>query len=517
MHIFTFSKCSRHDDDVVTTSRLMSENANHKLYILVQHIITNEALERELIHHCILSVDKNKHNCRERNIGRNLFENGIKAHTSEAFNNTLNMSRGRPEFASQPKDERRPFDTSMYVYAASVINHEGSLSHQHPQPGEEGLPPLQGQEQQRAQRKREMNVIHSRRKRERQKIEVDVLRDRCSQLSANNLNIFHKNKRLEDLLARANNVVSQSLAGGGNDDNNTLFPSQSCDDTHHSADASPAETTASDAATPTSTSSRLPVSLSSSSSSHVGVAGGGLLSTGSGHPPLVRSPVPTLSPVVSNNVTDGRTNSLYHLVQQQQHRQQQQQHRQQQQRQEQQQQLLQQFNHRQQQQYQQGDHQVQLAMLRRLATSSGIPVSESLHSPTTSTTTSSSSTSGAGATPLFGVGATGRLAGNMSDVPTLLQLQILRQHQEQQQRQQQQQQQQQQLATVATNHPTASYDQWVAREGISTQQQQQQQQYPNAFALGNFSGIPSESLARTVPDAAMTASLRALLSRNDAS
>jgi hypothetical protein len=447
-----------------------------------------------------------------------LFENGIKqAHTSEAFNDTaLNMSRGRPEFAFQAKDALRPFDTSVYVYDASAINHEGSLSHEHPQPGLPPPIPIQGQEEQRAQRKREMNVIHSRRKRERQKIEVEVLRDRCSQLSANNLNIFHKNKRLEDLLARANNMVSQSLAGGGNDDTNTaLFSSQSCDDTNHSGEVSPAEVTASAAATPTSTSSRLPASLSSSSSSHMGVAGGGLLSTGSGHPPLVRTSVPVLPPAVSNDVTDGRTNSLYHLMQQQQHRQQQQ-------RQEQQQQLLQHFNHHQQQQYQQGGPQVQIDMLRRLAASSGIPVNESLRSSTnstTTTTTSASSTSGAGAGagtgPLFGVGGTGRLAGNMSDVPTLLQLQILRQHQEQQQRHHQQQQQ---LASTATNHPTAAYDQWVARGGTPQQQQQQQQHCPNAFALSNFSGIPSEGLARTAtPDVTTTASLRALLSRNDAS
>jgi hypothetical protein len=47
-------------------------------------------------------------------------------------------------------------------------------------------------------------------------------------------------------------------------------------------------------------------------------------------------------------------------------------------------------------------------------------------------TTKTPSTRTAGGGPLFG-GATGRLAGNMSDLPTLLQLQILRQQQQQQQ------------------------------------------------------------------------------------
>jgi hypothetical protein len=463
----------------------------------------------------------------ERNLGNSLFENGIKAHTSrdEPFNNTLKMSRGRPEYPSQAKEERRQFDTSIYVYDASISNHRGGLfSHPHPQPGEERLP-LQGQQEQRVQRKREMNVIHSRRKRERQKIEVEVLRDRCSQLSANNLTIFHQNKRLEELLAKANSMVSQSLAGGGMDDNNTM-PS-SCDDTHHSGDVSPAEATASATATPTSTSSRLPASLSSSASSHVGVAGGGLLSA-----PLARTGTPEpMLPPVNNNMTDRRSNSLYHLVQQQRHRQQQQQQHEQLQQQgagnnhgslqtnQQQQQQLQlhqqQLYHQRQQnhQLQQGDHQMQLAMLRRLAASSGIPGSESLRHPNTTSSSTSSTTSGSTGPPF--TGATGRLAGNMSDVPTLLQLQMLRQHQEQQR------QQQQQLATTATNHPTAAYDQWMARGGTTQhhqqqhQQQQPQQQYPNAFALGNYSGIPSAGLARTIPDATTTASLRALLSRND--
>lgn len=420
-------------------------------------------------------------------------------------------------------EERRPFDTSIYVYDASRINQNGSLSQHYLQSGGEGQPPLQGQEEQRAKRKREMNVIHSRRKRERQKMEVKVLRDRCSQLSAKNLATFHMNKRLEDLLTRANNMVSQSLAGGS-DDNNTLLSIG--DDTHLSGDISPtAETAASATATPASNSLHL-LSSFSSSSSHTGVAVGGLPPTGHS------SPVPMLPPV-SNNMMDGRNSSLYHLVQQQQHRQQQQQQehlqqhlqqQQQQQRQEQeqqqgagnnqgnlqtsttpqQQQQYQQQLHQHQQQNQQGDRQVQLAMLRRVAASSGIQGSEPLHDPTPTTSTSITT---AGAGPLFG-STTGRLAGNMSDLPTFLQLQILRQHQEQQQQQ-------------------LLYDQWMARGGAPQQQQQQQhqeqqhqqQQYsgpvPNAFALGNFSGIPSANLARTIPDAATTASLRALLSRTD--
>jgi len=63
----------------------------------------------------------------------------------------------------------------------------------------------------RTQRKREMNVIHSRRKRERQKIEIEVLRARSLELSGSNLRLFHNNKRLEDLNKQAEDVVDRYL------------------------------------------------------------------------------------------------------------------------------------------------------------------------------------------------------------------------------------------------------------------------------------------------------------------
>ena len=61
----------------------------------------------------------------------------------------------------------------------------------------------------RQERRRQMNTIHSRRKRERQKIEVEVLREQCAQYSALNLSIFHKNKRLEELLELAKQAIEQ--------------------------------------------------------------------------------------------------------------------------------------------------------------------------------------------------------------------------------------------------------------------------------------------------------------------
>jgi hypothetical protein len=374
------------------------------------------------------------------------------------------MSKERPEYSPSAKEDGHPFDTSIFVYETSRNSHDGpsnraSFSQHHPQPGEEGPPLLQQQEEQRTKRKREMNVIHSRRKRERQKIEVKVLRERCSELSAKNLFIFHNNKSLEGLLTRANNLVSQASAEGNNDNNASV---SSCNDAHLPGDISPAEATASASVTPTSSSfqevRRLPSSLSPSSSIHTeAAAGGGLLPTG---PAIAHMSVPML-PSVSNRAADGRTASLNHLMQQQQHRQQQQRQEQQQQLQQhqllgtgnnhdnlqtsctlqrQQQQLhyqqqhqqLQQHQQQHQQQQQQGDHQVQLAMLRRAAAPSKVPGSDLPATESMINTTKTPSTRTAGGGSLFG-GATGRLAGNMSDLPTLLQLQILRQQQQQQQ------------------------------------------------------------------------------------
>jgi len=61
----------------------------------------------------------------------------------------------------------------------------------------------------RQERRRQMNTIHSRRKRERQKIEVEVLREQCAQYSAQNLSLFHSNRRLEELLEKAKHAIEQ--------------------------------------------------------------------------------------------------------------------------------------------------------------------------------------------------------------------------------------------------------------------------------------------------------------------
>jgi hypothetical protein len=337
----------------------------------------------------------------------------------------------------------------VVVYETSRSNDncqssKASFSQHHPAQSEEERPPLQQEQtEQRTKRKREMNVIHSRRKRERQKIEVEVLRKRCSELSAKNLFLFYSNKSLDGLLTKANSIVSKSLVIG-DDESNTLF--SSCDDI--SCDLLPAEAPSSTAATHTPTSlqelRRLPSSLSSLPSIPMEAVAGGLLPTGNRPPPLLRTSVPML-PSVSNRVTGGRSASLYHLLQQQQHRQQQQQQEQQQQQQgwgnnhfnlqttctlQHQQQQLHPQQQQQQQQQQQSDHQVQLVMPRRAAASSGISLSDLLveESLPNTTATNASATRGG---PLFG-GATGRLAGNMLDLPTLLQLQILLRHQEQQ-------------------------------------------------------------------------------------
>ena len=67
----------------------------------------------------------------------------------------------------------------------------------------------QQEEQERIRRRRALNTIHSRRKRERQKIEVEVLREQCAEFSAQNLKLFHENKRLKRLLELGKLAVRQ--------------------------------------------------------------------------------------------------------------------------------------------------------------------------------------------------------------------------------------------------------------------------------------------------------------------
>lgn len=57
-------------------------------------------------------------------------------------------------------------------------------------------------------RRRAMNTIHSRRKRERQKIEIEVLRDECANFSARNRALVQQNAELQELIRQANSGVA---------------------------------------------------------------------------------------------------------------------------------------------------------------------------------------------------------------------------------------------------------------------------------------------------------------------
>ena len=55
-------------------------------------------------------------------------------------------------------------------------------------------------EEDRKERKRRMNVVHSRRKRERERIEVEVLQEQCTELKDKRVFLSEENTRLEGLL-----------------------------------------------------------------------------------------------------------------------------------------------------------------------------------------------------------------------------------------------------------------------------------------------------------------------------
>jgi len=69
--------------------------------------------------------------------------------------------------------------------------------------------PSQLEEDERVERARRMNVLHSRRKRERERIEIEVLREQCSDLRAKNAEATATNSKLERLLAAAMVEVSR--------------------------------------------------------------------------------------------------------------------------------------------------------------------------------------------------------------------------------------------------------------------------------------------------------------------
>jgi len=66
---------------------------------------------------------------------------------------------------------------------------------------------LSPEELQRKQEKRQRNIVHSRIKRQRKKLEVEVLRKQCAQYVVQNINLYRENERLEQLLELGTRVV----------------------------------------------------------------------------------------------------------------------------------------------------------------------------------------------------------------------------------------------------------------------------------------------------------------------
>ena len=66
------------------------------------------------------------------------------------------------------------------------------------------------------ERKRRMNVIHSKRKRDRVRIEVDILREQCIELKDKQASLRRENKLLEDLYEDMRSkglVLGEDLSG----------------------------------------------------------------------------------------------------------------------------------------------------------------------------------------------------------------------------------------------------------------------------------------------------------------
>jgi hypothetical protein len=64
-------------------------------------------------------------------------------------------------------------------------------------------------EEEKAERKRRMNVLHSRRKRERRKVEAEVFHEQVAELEQSNEGLRVDNRRLEELLGEANAMVAR--------------------------------------------------------------------------------------------------------------------------------------------------------------------------------------------------------------------------------------------------------------------------------------------------------------------
>lgn len=66
-------------------------------------------------------------------------------------------------------------------------------------------------EDDRKERKRRMNVVHSRRKRERERIEIECLQEQCEELRDRQAFLLEESSRLENLLRRAENLKNAQM------------------------------------------------------------------------------------------------------------------------------------------------------------------------------------------------------------------------------------------------------------------------------------------------------------------
>jgi len=62
-------------------------------------------------------------------------------------------------------------------------------------------------DEEKTERRRRMNVIHSRRKRERERISLEVLKEQCSQLNDQNNALKVENKRFEEVIEYAKKKI----------------------------------------------------------------------------------------------------------------------------------------------------------------------------------------------------------------------------------------------------------------------------------------------------------------------
>ena len=71
---------------------------------------------------------------------------------------------------------------------------------------------LEEEGQQGNERKRRMNVIYSRRKRERKRIKVEGMREKCGTLRQEQKELLQEGRRLEKLLKKAEAIVSNTIS-----------------------------------------------------------------------------------------------------------------------------------------------------------------------------------------------------------------------------------------------------------------------------------------------------------------